>query len=173
MFRTEVHTIFYVFHNDIVVAVSQVFSWGITPYLSKTQSRRAHIFILLLSYCCNWGEVTSALQTIRRTIEHKIRILVVIKFIPIKRHTGLDFSLFHNKYILLGRASKVKKEQPHQDEGNDRNIFSEKVNHGESDVPKYNGQKVKLLFFFSNKFSGHGKKQYLCKNNLRTCAITI
>ena len=62
MVRTEVHTISNVFRDDIVVAVSRVFPWGIAPYLSKTQSRRAHIFILLLSYCCNWEEVTSALQ---------------------------------------------------------------------------------------------------------------
>ena len=130
MVRTEVHTIFYVFRNDIVMAVSQVFPWGITPYLSKAQSRRAHIFILLLSYCRNWEEVTSALQTIRWTIEHKIRILVFVKLIAIERHTGLDFSLFHNKHILLSRASKVKEEQAHQDEGDNRDIFSEKVNHG-------------------------------------------
>ena len=147
MVRTVVRTIFYVFRDDIVMAVSQVFPWGITPYLSKTQSRRAHIFILLLSYCCNWEEVTSALQTIRRTIEHKIRILVVIKFITIKRHTGLDFSLFHDVQILLIRESKVKKEETHQDEGDNRDIFSEKVNHGKSDVLKYNGQEVELLFF--------------------------
>jgi hypothetical protein len=30
----------------------------------------------------------------------------------------------------LSRASKVKKEQTHQNEGDDRNIFSEEVNHG-------------------------------------------
>ena len=147
MVRTVVRTIFYVFRDDIVMAVSQVFPWGITPYLSETQSRRAHIFILLLSYCCNWEEVTSALQTIRWTIEHESRILVVIKLITIERHTGQDFSLFHDKYVLLSRASKVKKEQTHQDEGDDRNVFSEKVNHGGADVPKHNGQEVELLFF--------------------------
>ena len=130
MVRTEVHTIFYVFRNDIVVAVSQVFPWGVTSHLPEAQSRRAHIFILLLSYCCNWEEVTSALQTIRWTIEHEIRIFVVVKLITIERHTGLDFSLFHDVQILLIRESKVKKEQTHQDEGDDRNIFSEKVNHG-------------------------------------------
>ena len=130
MVRTEVHTIFYVFQNDIVVAVSRVFPWGITPYLSKTQSRRAHIFILLLSYCCNWENVTSALQTIRWTIEYESRILVIIKLITIERHTGQDFGLFHNKHILLSRESKVKKEETHQDEGDNRDIFSEKVNHG-------------------------------------------
>jgi hypothetical protein len=102
---------------------------------------------LLLSYCRNWEEVTSALQTIRWTIEHEIRILVVVKLITIERHTGLDFSLFHDKYVLLSRASKVKKEGTHQDESDDRNIFSEKVNHGDADVPKHNGQEVELLFF--------------------------
>ena len=129
MVRTVVRTIFYVFHNDIVMAVSQVFPRGVTPHLSKTQSRRAKIFVLLLSYCCNWEEVTSALQTLRWTIEQKLRILVFVKLIAIERHTGLDFSLFHNKYVLLSRTGKVKKEQTHQDEGDDRNIFSEKVNH--------------------------------------------
>ena len=130
MVRTEVHTIFYVFRNNIVMAVSQAFPWGITPYLSKAQSRRAHVFILLLSYCRNWEEVTSALQTIRWTIEHKIRILVVVKLIAIERHTGLNFSLFHDTQILLIRESKVKKEETHQDEGDNRDIFSKKVNHG-------------------------------------------
>ena len=104
MVRTEVLTIFYVFRNDIVMAVSQVFPWGITPHLSKAQSRRAHIFILLLSYYCNLEEVTSALQTIRWTIEYESRILVVIKLITIERHSGRDFSLFHDIQILLSRA---------------------------------------------------------------------
>jgi hypothetical protein len=44
MVRTEVRTIFYVFRDDMVMAVGQTFPWGITPYLSKTQSRRAHDF---------------------------------------------------------------------------------------------------------------------------------
>ena len=130
MVRTVVRTIFYVFRDDIVMAVSQAFPWGITPYLSESQSRRTHIFILLLSYCRNWEEVTSALQTIRWTIEHEIRIFVVVKLITIERHTGLDFSLFHDTQILLIRESKVKKEETHQDEGDNRNIFSKKVNHG-------------------------------------------
>ena len=136
MVRTEVRTIFYFFRDDIVMAVGQALPWGITPHLSKAQSRRAHIFILLLSYCCNWEEFTSALQTIRWTIEHESRILVFVKLITIERHTGQDFSLFHDEHVFLSRASKVKKEQPLQDEGDDRNIFSEKVNHGY--VPKNN-----------------------------------
>lgn len=70
------------------------------------------------------------MQTIRWTIEQKLRILVFVKLIAIERHTGLDFSLFHNKHIILSRASKVKKEETHQDEGDDRDIFSEEVNHG-------------------------------------------
>ena len=65
MVRTEVQTIFYVFRDDIIIAVGQAFPRGITPHLSKTQSCRAHIFILLLSYCCNWEEVALTLQTIR------------------------------------------------------------------------------------------------------------
>ena len=130
MVRTVVRTIFYVFRDDIVMAVSQNFPWGITPYLSKAQSRRAHIFILLLSYCCNWEELTSALQTFRWTIEHEIRVFVIVKLITIERHTRLDFSLFHDTQILLIRESKVEKEETHQDEGDDRDIFSEKVNHG-------------------------------------------
>ena len=138
MVRTEVRTIFCVFRDDIVMAVGQTFPWGVTSHLPEAQSRRAHIFILLLSYCCNWEELTSALQTIRWTIKQKLRILVVIKLIAIERHTGQDFSLFHDKYVLLGRASKVKKEQPHQDEGDDRDIFSEEVNHGKANVCNYN-----------------------------------
>lgn len=161
MVRTVVRTIFHVFRNDIVMAVSQVFPWGITPHLSKTQSRRTHTFILFLAYSYNWTKVASALQTIRWTIEHEIRTLVVVKLIIIERHTGLDFSLFHDKYVLLSRASKVKKEETHQYEGDDRNIFSEKVNHGESDVPKYNGQEVKILFFSRTNFRAS------------SCAITI
>jgi hypothetical protein len=39
-----------------------------------------------------------------------------------------------NCLTAMVRAGKVKKEQTHQDEGDDRNIFSEKVNHGEADV---------------------------------------
>ena len=70
------------------------------------------------------------MQTIRWTIEHESRILVVIKLITIERHIGLDFSLFHDKYVLLSRASKVKKEETHQNEGDDRDIFSEEFNHG-------------------------------------------
>ena len=136
MIRTEVRTIFYVFRDDTVMAVSQVFPWGVASYLSKTQSCRAHIIILLLSYCCNRKEFTSALQTIRWTIEYKNRILVFVKLITIDRHTGQDFSLFHDIHIVLISASKVKKEQPHQDDGDDRDIFSEKVNHG--DVHKNN-----------------------------------
>ena len=136
MVRTEVRTIFCVFRDDIVMAVGQTFPWGVTSHLPEAQSRRTHFFILLLSYCCNQEEVTSALQTIRWTVEHEIRILVFVKLIAIERHTGLDFSLFHDEHVFLSRASKVKKEQPHQDEGDDRNIFSEKVNHG--DVHKNN-----------------------------------
>jgi len=134
MVRTVVRTIFHVFRNDIVMAVSQVFPWGITPHLSKTQSRRTHTFILFLAYSYNWTKVASALQTIRWTIEHEIRTLVVVKLVTIKRHIRQDFSLFHDVQILLIRASKVKKEQPHQDEGDDRDIFSEKVNHNVADV---------------------------------------
>ena len=70
------------------------------------------------------------MQTIRWTIEYKSRILVVVKLITIERHTRLDFSLFHDTQILLIRESKVKKEETHQDEGDNRDIFSEKVNHG-------------------------------------------
>ena len=161
MVRTEVHTIFYVFRNDIVMAVSQDFPWCITPYLSEAQSRRAHVFILLLSYCCNLEEVTLALQTIRWTVEQKLRILVFVKLITVKRHIGQDFSLFHDVQILLGRVGKVKEEQAHQDEGDDRNIFSEKVNHGKANVPKYNGQEVKILFFSRTNFRAS------------SCAITI
>ena len=131
MVRTEVRTIFCVFRDDIVMAVGQTFPWGVTSHLPEAQSRRAHIFILLLSYCCNWEELTSALQTIRWTIKQKLRILVVIKLIAIERHTGQDFSLFHDEHVFLGRASKVKKEQTHQDEGDDRDIFSGEVNHGD------------------------------------------
>ena len=130
MVRTVVRTIFHVFRNDIVMAVSQVFPWGITPHLSKTQSRRTHIFTSFLAYCCNWTKVASALQTIRWAIEHEIRILVFVKLITVKRHIRLDFSLFHDIQILLIRACKVKKEEAHQNKGDDRNIFSEKVNHG-------------------------------------------
>ncbi len=130
MVRTVVRTISYVFRNDIVMAVSQDFPWGITPYLSKAQSRRTQIFILLLSYCCNWEEGTSALQTIRWTVEQKLRILVFVKLITVKRHIRQDFSLFHDVQILLVCAGKVKEEQTHQSEYYDRNIFSEKVNHG-------------------------------------------
>ena len=129
MVRTEVRTIFTVFRDDIVMAVSQAFPWSVTPHLSKAQSRRAKIFVLLLSYCCNWEEVTSALQTLRWTIEQKLRIFVFVKLITVKRHIRQDFSLFHDVQILFFRAGKVKKEQAHQDEGDDRNIFSEKVNH--------------------------------------------
>ena len=115
------------------MAIYQAFPRSITSHLSKTQSRRAPIFILLLSYCCNWGKVTSTLITIRWTIEHKNRIFVIVKLV-IERHIGENFGLFHEGKILLVRASKVKKEQPHQDEGDDRNIFSEKVNHDKADV---------------------------------------
>ena len=38
--------------------------------------------------------------------------------------------MFHDKHILLGSVGKVKKEETHQDEGDDRKVFSEKVNHG-------------------------------------------
>ncbi len=145
MVRTEVRTILYAFRDDMVMAVGQAFPRGITPHLSKTQSCRAHIFILLLSYCCNWEEVALTLQTIRWTIEHKSRILVLVILITIERHIGENFGLFHDEQILLGRASKVKKEHPHQDEGDNRNIFSEKVNHGEADRPKYNGKELDLL----------------------------
>ena len=134
MVRTEVRTIFYVFRDDMVMAVSHAFPWGISPHLSKTQIRRAHIFILFFAYGSNWAKVTSTLKTLRWTVEHEIRILVVVKYITIERHTGQDFGLFHDQYVLLGRASKVKKEQTHQDEGDDRNIFSEKVNHDKADV---------------------------------------
>ena len=84
MVRTVVQTIFYVFRDDIVMAVSQAFPWGISPHLPKTQSRRAKIFVLFLSYCCNWEEVTSALQSLRWIIEQEIRILVVVKLITIE-----------------------------------------------------------------------------------------
>ena len=134
MVRTVVRTIFHVFRNDIVMAVSQVFPWGITPHLSKTQSRRTHIFTSFLAYCCNWTKVASALQTIRWAIEHEIRILVVVKLVTIKRHTRLDFSLFHDVQILFIRVNKAKKKQPHQDECDKRDIFSEKVNHSVADV---------------------------------------
>ena len=130
MVRTVVRTIFHVFRNDIVMAVSQVFPWGITPHLSKTQSRRTHIFTSFLAYCCNWTKVASALQTIRWAIEHEIRILVFVKLITIKRHIRLDFSLFHDVQILFIRVGKVKEEEPYQNEGDDRNIFSKKINHG-------------------------------------------
>ena len=119
MVRTEVRTIFCVFRDDIVMAVGQTFPWSVTPHLSKAKSRRAHIFILLLSYCGYWEKVTSALQTFQWAIEHDSRILVFVKLITIERHTGQDFSLFHDEHVFLGRASKVKKEQTHQDEGDD------------------------------------------------------
>ena len=84
MVRTVVRTIFYVFRDDIVMAVSKAFPRGVTPYLSKTQIRRAKVFILFLANSENWAKVTSALQTIRWTIEHESRILVVIKLIAIE-----------------------------------------------------------------------------------------
>ncbi|MBR4560427.1 MAG: hypothetical protein IKO23_00725 [Bacteroidales bacterium] len=101
---------------------------------------------MFFTYGGIWAKLASALQTIRWIVEHEIRILVIIKPI-IERHIGEDFGLFHDEQILLGRASKVKKEHPHQDEGDDRNIFSEKVHDGEAEIPKYNGQEVELLFF--------------------------
>ena len=152
MVRTEVQTIFYVFRDDIIIAVGQAFPWGITPHLSKTQSRRAHIFILLLSYCCNLGKVTSTLIAIRWTIEHKNRIFVIVKLV-IERHIGENFGLYHEGKILLVRASKVQKEQTHQDEGDDRNIFSEKLHDGEAKIHKYNGKELELLLFSSNQFT--------------------
>ena len=84
MVRTEVRTIFYFFRDDIVMAVGQALPWGVTPHLSKAQSRRAHIFILLLSYCCNWEKITSTLKTIRWTIKYKNRILVFVKLVAIE-----------------------------------------------------------------------------------------
>jgi len=134
MVRTVVRTIFHVFRNDIVMAVSQVFPWGITPHLSKTQSRRTHTFILFLAYSYNWTKVASALQTIRWTIEHEIWTLVVVKLVTIKRHTRLDFSLFHDVQVLFIRVGKVKEEETHQDECDDSDIFSEKVHHNVADV---------------------------------------
>ena len=152
MVRTEVQTIFYVFRDDIIMAVRQAFPRSITSHLSKTQGCRAPIFILFLSYCCNWGKVTSTLIAIRWTIEHKIRIFIIVKLV-IERHIGENFGLFHEGKILLVRASKVKKEQPHQDEGDDRNIFSEKVHDGEAEIQKYNGKELELLLFSSNQFT--------------------
>jgi hypothetical protein len=98
---------FYIFRDAIVMAIYQAFPRSITSHLSKTQSRRAPIFILLLSYCCNWGKVTSTLIAIRWTIEHKNRIFVIVKLV-IERHIGENFGLFHEGKILLVRASKVQ-----------------------------------------------------------------
>jgi len=84
MVRTVVQTIFYVFRDDIVMAVSQAFPWGISPHLPKTQSRRAQVFILFFAYGGNWAKVASALQSLRWIIEQEIRILVVVKLITIE-----------------------------------------------------------------------------------------
>ena len=64
MARTEVRTIFTVFHDDRIMAVSLAFPWGVTPYLPEAQCRRTQVFILFLAYSDNWTKVTSALQTI-------------------------------------------------------------------------------------------------------------
>ncbi|MBO7083925.1 MAG: hypothetical protein J6W30_08780 [Bacteroidales bacterium] len=59
------------------------------------------------------------MKTFRWIIEQKLRILVFVKLITIEGHIGQDFSLLHDVQILLGRGGKVKKEQTHQDEGDD------------------------------------------------------
>ena len=50
MARTEVRTIFYGFQNDIVMAVSHIFPWGITPHLTQPQRSRTLVFTLCLAY---------------------------------------------------------------------------------------------------------------------------
>jgi hypothetical protein len=54
--------------------------------------------------------------------------------------------LFHNVEILFVRIGKVKEEQPHQDECDERDIFSEEVSHGDVDVLWNNDKKTGLLF---------------------------
>lgn len=146
MARTEVRTIFHDFRDDMVMAVSQAFPWGVAPHLPKTQSRRAHVFGLFFSDGRKRAKFAQVLKTIRCVHKFEIRILVFVEVIIVKRYIRLDFSLFNDVKILFVRISKVKEEQPHQDECDERDIFSEEVSHGDVDVLLNNGKKTGLLF---------------------------
>lgn len=127
MARTEVRTIFYGFQNDIVMAVSHVIPWGITPHLTQPERSRTLVFALCLA---NGEEQRNALGQTRNNVgiqASEVRILVKVAVFCFNFSIG--HRLLNDTQVFVSVDRCIKEKQAHQDERDDGEIFSTNTGH--------------------------------------------
>ena len=127
MARTEVRTIFYGFQNDIVMAVSHVVSWGITPHLTQPERCRTLVFALCLA---NGEEHENALRQTRNNVGiqvSEVRILVRVAVFSV--NFCIRHRLLNDPQVFVSVDRCIKEKQAHQDERYDGEIFSTNTGH--------------------------------------------